>query len=294
MPENFEKFNNENEVTPEKPGDDIENKQQEYYDAFSRTTISVKEMIPEINIDGLTLRTSDTKELSRRFIDSSDDREIVNLPSQLATPFAPTLYSPENLLEAWGVKKQDPQMKRSEEMKKAMEEIFKGQIVVDLGSGSTVFGYLIADRAKAKGYVAVEPVFARDLLYELTNTLNPELASDIAHPTKPKHKLNKIPVAIVEEDMLGFLKRLPDNSVSILNSGVDKFVIPDKAYRNAVAQEIMRVMSPEGGYVGQQNMHIKLPKSENIAETTIEIESEDKKSFSNAGIHVYKKLKKPE
>ena len=85
---------------------------------------------------------------------------------------------------------------------------------------------------------------------------------------------------------------MPDNSVSVLNSGVDRIVVPNKAYRKNVAQEIMRVMSPDGGYISQRHMHIELPESGRIIETTKG--NMDEKHFPYEGIHVYKKTEKLE
>lgn len=152
-----------------------------------------------------------------------------------------------------------------------------------------LMGTTVSDRANAKGYVAVEPVFSSELLTGLVDTLNPDIDSGVSWSSsvEPKHALNKIPVAIVEEDMLSFLKRLPDNSVSVLNAGIDKIVMPDLRYRNSVAKEIIRVLNPQGGYVGQRFMHIKLPESNDIEQTTVG--SSDEKDHPYRAAIIYRK-----
>ena len=158
------------------------------------------------------------------------------------------------------------------------------------------------DQAKAKSYVALEPAFGFDLSEELTYLLNPgtEDKRGCAKPQQERdrmfQKLNKIPVAVVEEDMLSFLKRLPPNSVSIWCSGIDINILPDPNYREAVSKEIVRVLHPRGAYVGQSKMSIPIPES--FPGVRVSFAGEKKKdSFSgkeeatHSSVNIYRKAK---
>ena len=117
---------------------------------------------------------------------------------------------------------------------------FKDQIVVDLGAGVTLDGYRIVETTGAKAYIAVEPFNATPLKDEFNSPTN------LAKKRLPDAKHLKI--AVVREDMLTFLKRLPDNSVSILVSGIDCMIIEEE-YGELVAAEIERVLDPNGAFV---------------------------------------------
>ena len=50
------------------------------------------------------------------------------------------------------------------------------------------------------------------------------------------------------EDMLTFLKRLPDNSCSFLCSGME--ILDNDEYKDEVNKEIKRALNPDGAYIG--------------------------------------------
>ena len=49
--------------------------------------------------------------------------------------------------------------------------------------------------------------------------------------------------------MLSFLKRLPDNSVSIIMSGINRSLIMNEEYRRQIFLEIERVLNKDGGFL---------------------------------------------
>ncbi len=116
---------------------------------------------------------------------------------------------------------------------------FKDQIVVDLGAGSDGYGLRLAERAGARAVIEIEPFFSHLLL---ENIQNPKDA-------QPYPNTTRIPIAIVPEDALKFLKRLPDNSVSILASGIESYIIENRMYRDRLGREIVRVLSPNGAVI---------------------------------------------
>ncbi len=109
---------------------------------------------------------------------------------------------------------------------------FSGQIVIDLWAGAQASDYKLVDKCNVKCYIGVE--WINDAIL----TLNIEA-----------YKGTWIPAIVVKQDMLDFLERLPDDSVSILCSGIDTTIIWDTRKRKSIATEIFRVLSPDGCYV---------------------------------------------
>jgi len=142
----------------------------------------------------------------------------------------------------------------------------QGQILVDLGAGNTNLGYCLSLLLGAEKYIAVEKYTktVKQLTEQLTkiNIKNGELSLDKLstydgrkfikeQKIVPVNKL--IPASVVQDKMLHFLMRLPDKSVSILTSGIHSFLIDNTEYRDAIAREIERVLSPTGIYISRHS-----------------------------------------
>ncbi len=126
--------------------------------------------------------------------------------------------------------------------------------------------------AKSRHYVAVELNTPEECSRFLENSISEaEKDNKIGMRNfgeEAMHEYNGTPISIIQEDMLNFLKRLPDNSVSILCSGIDTIVIPDAKYREDVEKEIERVLDPSGAYIGENcGGHIE---TENLQRETID------------------------
>jgi len=105
-----------------------------------------------------------------------------------------------------------------------------GQVVVDLGAGRELFAYNLAHEHGARAYIGVEPNHFAQL----------DAASDAA----------KMPFYVVGEDMLSFLQRLPDNSVSLFVFGIDDFILQGaESYKKNVEAEMARVLHPQGAEI---------------------------------------------
>ena len=117
---------------------------------------------------------------------------------------------------------------------------FNSQVVLDLGAGNDSKFYNSVSDFDINGYIGVELFHEERLLDGLRNSFNSK----------------KIPFAVVREDMLNFLKRIPDNSVSVHISGIDEIIIPDISYHKKVIQEISRVLHPRGVYTESQGIEI--------------------------------------
>jgi hypothetical protein len=148
----------------------------------------------------------------------------------------------------------DIEKNRSERLKK-LRKYFNEIPMVDLGAGITRYSYLLARYLGAKGYIAVEPHKHSMLEPVLVNLEDPS-PEDELRCFDDIEEAKKIPFAVAAEDMLTFLKRLPDHSVGILSSGTDSYVMyggvrsdEDRQrvdeYIQSVIKEIARVLHPQ-------------------------------------------------
>ncbi len=118
--------------------------------------------------------------------------------------------------------------------------MLKGQIIVDIGAGTTSSGYCLAQQVGAKAYIAVEPHNYDELRHNLTF---------MSLDSQP------IPAAVVNEDALGFLSRVPAGSVSIVISGLDEQVLSPRQfpqiheYKKQVIGQIIRILKQNNVYI---------------------------------------------
>ncbi len=141
---------------------------------------------------------------------------------------------------------------------KSFEEIkqkFQDVVIVDCGAGGSYAnysstGYQIACLLKAKGYIGVEP-FNFPMLYRGFLT-----QEEVEEETP-------IPFNLVAEDGLTFLRRLPDNSVSLFSFGLDSSILPNESYTSDLAQEMTRVLKDKHLCIASNSV---LP--ENVAEVS--------------------------
>ena len=126
----------------------------------------------------------------------------------------------------------------AEQLRKFME-IMRGTILIDLGARDCD-GYFLAKEFGARGYIGVDKFHCKN-----PNILNQE-DGQLWGSRELKNK-SDIPYTVVQEDMLDFLKRLPDNSVSILTTGVEVGI--EGKFARLVEKEIERVLDPKGAYI---------------------------------------------
>jgi len=173
--------------------------------------VSLDKILPEIGTSGLTPVKKIAEGKGRVFFVSKWD----------PTPKGRSVGS-DSFLEAW-IDYDDSEF----------EEI-RGQVLVDLGAANFKAGYLFALKHGAKAYIGIEPFVYMGLYLALARL---DINGD------------KIPASIANDDMLTFLKRLPDNSVSILTSGIDNIVIKNEDYISQTSEEIFRTLSPNGAHI---------------------------------------------
>ncbi|MFA6447261.1 MAG: class I SAM-dependent methyltransferase [Patescibacteria group bacterium] len=135
-------------------------------------------------------------------------------------------------------------------------KLFKGQVVVDIGCGPGCFGYYLAALAKAKAYVGVDKFFNKNGQIRITSEQIDDFFRSKMRAWPSGFQVHEIPGVAASEDMLDFLRRLPDRSVSILASGIDSYLIPNKEYLQAVNQEIQRVLHPDGVFMSNHSNHL--------------------------------------
>lgn len=134
--------------------------------------------------------------------------------------------------------------------------------IVDLGCGPNPFGYFTAlainqglylnkslieenpKRNRFKGYVGVD----KDESGLGASFQKPKRLLEEFNKTSKRRKQGRsilMPASVVYEDMLSFLKRLPDSSVSIMSSG-QVHVMNDHDENSAIEKEMARVLHRDG------------------------------------------------
>jgi SAM-dependent methyltransferase len=146
--------------------------------------------------------------------------------------------------------------KESEEIWKNRVEIlkkaFKDKVVVDLGSGAGGSIYWLASALGAKAYIGVDKNNA-NLFFGRNGPFGSRTIGQAGMFNIRGKFGNPEPIlySIVQEDMVSFLKRLPDNSVSLVAYGIDGFVF-DKTPEDKIREiccEMGRVIAVDGGYL---------------------------------------------
>lgn len=120
----------------------------------------------------------------------------------------------------------------------------EGRVLVDLGPGTNRFGYHLACAVAAAGYVAVEPYFANELVAALQSGEPVPVGWADTFRQVPLTG-RQVPAAVVKEHATTFLDRLLPGSVSLLVSGLDRYVLSD-AYLAGLNEAIERVTHIQG------------------------------------------------
>lgn len=150
-------------------------------------------------------------------------------------------------------------------------ELLKGKIVVDLGAGMHPYVYSVAVESEASGYIAVDLWHGQHLKDELDERVYGSGQTE-SFPRVNAEK--RIPASFIDEDMLTFLRRLPDHSVSIAAFGLGDGIIKGQ-YAKEVNKEVQRVLHPNGilftdglsgSPVGMEGDHIYITEEGDIVE----------------------------
>jgi hypothetical protein len=126
----------------------------------------------------------------------------------------------------------------------------KNQVLVDIGAGKTAYGYGFACSTGADKYIGIELYHAEELSDSIERARNKH---DWRHPeslgrTPRMAGVSLIPYSILSMDMEEALRTLPDNSVSVLATGIDNIIIPARRI-SGIEYQVRRVLHHDGFFV---------------------------------------------
>ena len=128
------------------------------------------------------------------------------------------------------------------------KKYFKGQIIVDIGCCTDISLYRVSCISKAKAYIGID--YANNYDANLrANLLSEEYWKNHDQKSPPKEHKRDVVVGLAYEKAQDFLKRLPDNSVSVYAGGIDLCMVPSNEAAAELEKEIIRVLSPDGAYM---------------------------------------------
>ena len=123
----------------------------------------------------------------------------------------------------------------------------KGRPLIELGAGMYHYGWMVASACFASAYIGIEPFYADKL------AISVRAAEDKYTGTYPIPKST-----VLSEDMKLALGNLPNSSACILACGIEDCILPDKNYRQAVENHILRILPPDGLFISfQSDLHPK-------------------------------------
>ncbi|MBV9349742.1 MAG: hypothetical protein JO026_03245 [Patescibacteria group bacterium] len=117
---------------------------------------------------------------------------------------------------------------------------FRGITLVDLGAGDSWHGHTVASMLGCAGYVAAEP-------YHAVN-LNENLRDNSDHLER-RHREGKAPMpvpwAVIPEDMRTLLNRVTPNTISVMATGIDHYILSPQ-YAAEVVSQMSRTIHNDG------------------------------------------------
>lgn len=148
------------------------------------------------------------------------------------------------------------ELEKYESVLNKLRELFKGRVLVDLGTGVNDGGYRIAGLLGCSGYVAVEPNYFKNLSNLLGGGRDYTLCDNdyLLNRLPDRSKLNNLPFSIVKEDALSFLLSMEDNSACIFSSGMDKIIVKDDKYIERVNDLISRVIGDDNAFLSNYSI----------------------------------------
>lgn len=130
------------------------------------------------------------------------------------------------------------------------EKYFKNKIVVDIGCGVDISLFRVCCIVGAKGYIGVdyENDYDANLMSNLHSKEYWEKHDNYFKKSRLDHPRD-VPVGLAYEKAQDFLKRLPDNSVSVYAGGLDTCIIPGENETREIETEVIRVLDPKGAFI---------------------------------------------
>jgi ubiquinone/menaquinone biosynthesis C-methylase UbiE len=156
-----------------------------------------------------------------------------------------------DLLESGG-----EELKINSEAMLKMRELFLGTTAIDLGAGRNGFASILAYKLGVAHYIAVEPIDYK-LLFKNISSIRNGMMNDYKSEN-PKYYASKFKdgsrqapptISLIVEDALTFLKRINDNSVSVMAIGIDSTIIQDTDARLKIGKEVRRVLKKDSAFL---------------------------------------------
>ncbi len=155
-------------------------------------------------------------------------------------------------------------LETSQEDLQFIKEKLSGETLIDLGCGEP--GYTDAH--------------LKELDISLASYVGVDKKEFDQRWVEESRKQGGFPVEYINEDLLRFVSKIPDNSANFLISGIDEDVLRDSEYRKRLMAEIMRA-TKQGGLV--LNYHGALDLSPRSADSSFQAH---KGNISGLSIHV--------
>ncbi len=173
-------------------------------------------------IDRLLINKNPRQEEYRTLIKQAEG-EAANWLRNRSDEGGSTMYAPHD--EIWA-RVFTEQRRQREELVSFLLAKLKDELVVEIGARSMGYIARIADQAKAAAYIAVDAY------------VEPKKSKD-PHVVIEADDMKNIQSIQIQADMLDFLSKLPDNSVTVVMNGIADFI--DTQYAEALAKEATRV-----------------------------------------------------
>ena len=108
-----------------------------------------------------------------------------------------------------------------------LKNFLMGRRVVELGAGMMPYGYALASACGAKNFVGVEPFYGDILARSIKAYIH----------TNDK-VIERIPYKVVQDDMLAYLSKEPDDLLCVLACGIEDCILPDQHYRKGLKMKL--------------------------------------------------------
>jgi hypothetical protein len=177
-----------------------------------------------------------------------------------------------------------PNLQRNEQM----QELLKGQPLVDLGAGLFAFPSLeLANKSEVSHYTAVdanEAVYYPDDTKSLgEDSIYNELYKDLILPdNRQDYSFHR------GTDMLAFLSGLPDNYGNFTINGIDSNVINNSEYMQYILYHLSRCVSSEGVVFGANTSFLSQLTKFGFEDVTDEV-LEESQSGNFLGLKIFQK-----
>ncbi|MBT9169089.1 MAG: hypothetical protein DDT19_02441 [Syntrophomonadaceae bacterium] len=145
--------------------------------------------------------------------------------------------SPHNIADFINITAYEKCIERNSRINNFLKQHLAGEVLIDLGGGTGYMKKFLKNLGVCT-YINVDRTLGSN---ETIANPNPSLPIH-EETSEGLHKID------VNADMLDFIARLRNDSANFILNGIDSFVISDKKYHKALAQELIRA-TKQGGLI---------------------------------------------